>query len=361
MYGAEVARHSGIYGFEEFMGLRLERPKPVIEGLVNSGQNTIFAGPFGIGKTMLTLPMSMCLASGKDFVGRRVLRPFKTAFIDFENDPGEIQGRLRSQKQALSLSVDQVERLEENWTYSNTNQSGDLHRLNLRKPDSRGILEDFIHKRDTEVLIIDNLGRAFGELSEPEEVEDFYEILSGWRERHAALSRGVIFFLHHLVKPVARKGQPPILLLKEPYEYLGAVRGSGRLLDYAENRLAISREKVGGVVAHVVNGVNRSTKLRPLVLNLDAKTLSFEPRLEEVVRFEQVFQKSPRQKELFMQLPETFSFKDAANLQDPEGKTFCRGTVAATLTVAVENELLFHDEESRMYSKVPVERSAETR
>ena len=83
--------------FAHLLALDIKPPSFVIEDLIVEGQAGFLAGPFAIGKTMLTIQLVQSLASGRPFLGRPVRRPYKTAFIDFENGTDEIARRLQSQ------------------------------------------------------------------------------------------------------------------------------------------------------------------------------------------------------------------------------------------------------------------------
>src|SRR5258708_22211211 len=104
----------GIYPFGTLMSLEVARPCFAVEGLINEGQNAIFAGYFGVGKTMFAGQLSISLATGRPFVGRAVRRQYKTVFMDFETGPGAIQQRLAKQVDAMRLAENESAALDEN-------------------------------------------------------------------------------------------------------------------------------------------------------------------------------------------------------------------------------------------------------
>lgn len=340
----------GIYDYEGFASLPLKKPPMIMQGLLHERQNVIFSGPFGIGKTMFAIPLSMCLATGKQFLGRTILRPYRTAVIDLENDAGEIQSRLIKQKEGLNLSPREEAILNKHWVYTNaTTKDSPFYGKDLATATGRAALDAFLDLVKAEVLLIDNLGRAYGELDDTESVHTFYKELARLREKHPSLK--TMLFLHHIVKmPKTRGAEAPYSLLQNPYEYLALVRGSGRLMDYAETRLAISKEKIGSEEWCVINGINRSGRVTPVVLRLNEQSLIFEVGEQDAVQVESGFQKRPRQRELFMQTPPRFRFTDIKEIRDSRGKTFSKTTISDMLKNGMDNGLLNRDP-SGVYSK----------
>jgi len=196
------------YSFQHLMDLDITRPKAIVEGFICERQNGLLMGRFGIGKTMLGTQLGLHLAIGRDFLGRKIPRPFKTQFIDCENDLGDIKERVS--KQAVAMNFTDAERslLQRNWFYATANDpTSALYgmRLDLEKEDEFSGLTTLVQEVEPEVLIIDNLGLVTkGDLKEPEEAKTFYSNLGHLRMQTEALRNGGIITMHHFTKPGER-------------------------------------------------------------------------------------------------------------------------------------------------------------
>ncbi len=341
----------GIYPFGTLMSLELAPPCFAVEGIINEGQNAIFAGYFGVGKTMFAGQLSISLATGKPFVGRVVRRQYKTVFIDFETGPSAIQQRLAKQVEAMHLTEEERAALDENWIYVNTlDEKSQFYGWQM---DEDGLVKlgKFLNEVEAEVLIADNLGWFIkGELNDPEDVKDFYGILRDLKTECPSLQKGCILMLHHLVKPSGDKTSRSSLLTA-PREYLSQARGSQRLLDFAECRLALAEELCGDQIVHIVNGVNRTGVVDALVMQLGVETLSFDLHEDTQLRYNQAFAGKAKQKQVFESLPEIFTWKEALAITIA-GKKVSKDTLSGTLRTARGNGFVLQDPDNKKYKKV---------
>jgi hypothetical protein len=345
-------KNGGVFRFGELMKSQVERPREIVKGLICQRQNVILIGRFGIGKTMLGTQLSVHLAIGREFLGLSVPRAIRTMYLDFENDLGDMKDRFSKQTAAFE---DQRELLDKNLIYVDAGDDETLlHGIKLDdgKRDKFDVLVNELNKHKTEVLFIDNLGLVAtnGDLTDPEETARFYENLKYIRSKTESLRDGAIVIFHHLTKP--SEYQSSISLLTSPYEYLSRARGSGRILDFARSRLALAEETIGEKKCHVLNGVNRSAQISPLILQFNAETLSFERHKDTRLRFDAVFGNRPKGREIYKLLPDEFKFTEAENIKDPNGKQINKGTLSETLKVAVENDLIRHNASSGIYTKI---------
>jgi len=343
--------YPGIFAFDNLMSLTLSPPIEAVEGLINEGQNAIFAGYFGVGKTMFAGQLSISLAIGREFLGRKVRRPYKVVFIDFETGPTAIRERISKQVEGAKLSPDERERLSSNWIYVNAlDEECPFYGL---QSDKHGLekLAAFINEVGGEILIIDNLGWfATGDLSDPQAIKDFYKALRGLRTNCESLKDGIILLLHHLTKPGEKSGR--CSLLTSPREYLSMARGSQRLLDFAECRLALAEEVVDDQVVHIVNGVNRTAVVQPLVIQLGTESLSFDLHEDSELRYKQAFEGKAKQKQVFEAFPKgEFTWTDVKSMK-VEGKVVNPGTLSSTLTTARLNQFVAYDSTTKKYRKI---------
>ncbi|HEX6505325.1 MAG TPA: hypothetical protein VF011_18930 [Terriglobales bacterium] len=219
--------------------------------------------------------------------------------------------------------------------------------------NERGIekLAGFLAENKAEVLIIDNLGWFVpGDLNDPEDIKDFYQSLRNLRMLCDTLNSGFILLLHHLTKPGEKSSRPS--LLTAPREYLSQARGSQRLLDFAECRLALAEEMAGDQLFHVVNGVNRTGTVEPMVMHLGFESLSFEIHEDSKLRYEQAFTGRPKQKRIYETLPAgEFTWTQALGVT-LDGKPVSPDTLNSTLRTAVLNDFIVHDSTTKQYRKV---------
>jgi hypothetical protein len=342
----------GIYPFESLMSLEVAPPRHAVEGLINEGQNAIFAGYFGVGKTMFAGQLSICLATGRPFLGRTAGRQYKIVFMDFETGPGALRQRLAKQVEAMKLTEQERATLAKNWTYVNTlDEKSEFYSWLLDK-DGLVKLAKFLNEKKAEVLIVDNLGWFVkGDLNDSEDVKDFYKALRDLREKCPSLNDGFILMLHHLVKPSGDKTNR-CSLLTAPREYLSQARGSQRLLDFAECRLALAEDLFGDQVGHIVNGVNRTGAVDALTIQLRTDTLSFDLHEDTQLRYSQAFVGKARQKQVFELLPDgEFTWTDAMAIRIGD-KAVTKDTLSGTLRTACCNGFVVQDPATKKYKKV---------
>jgi hypothetical protein len=347
---------NGVFRFQELMEVSIKRPKDIVEGLVAERQNVLLMGRFGVGKTMFGTQLSLHLATGREFLGLKVPRRFRVMYLDFENDLGDMKHRVATQRANLALSKEEEALLNDNWIYVDAGDHDNLLH-DIRLDVGQAVLDPLItvlQEARPEVVILDNLGLVTtkGDLEKPEEAKRFYANLQYLSSVVGSLKDGAIIVFHHLTKP-GEQGTSPTSLLTSPYEYISRARGTGRVLDFARSRLALAEEMVGSTKCHVVNGINRSTTVSPLILQFNPETLSFERHEDTKFRFDAVFGTRPRGKEIYRQLPEEFKFSDVETLKNPNtGKLLNKGTLSETLRLAVANDFIRHDLNTKLYKKV---------
>lgn len=350
----------GQYSLINLLELNIQRPPVVIDGFICERQNAVFAGAYGTGKTMFWLQASLCLVTGQEFLGKRVLRPYRTAFLDYENDIGDIKERLQRQIEGLGLDAKQV---GENFIYYNGSDPDDsLHVLRLdsvafENSETAKALDEFIEKNQPEILIFDNLGLVCGgELKEPEDVKNLRRNLKALRARHECLQGGAIVLLHHLTKPQNSAGSTS--LLHSPREFLSQTRGTGRLLDYMEARFGLSYEPISADRrAYIVNGINRSAEPRPLIMEFDTESLLFRMSDDDKLRLEVMFAQSPKKRAVLAALAglaREFSYTEAETMINPEtGERFNNKTVSDTLQALRGSGFLQKRTDDGMWVKSP--------
>jgi hypothetical protein len=332
------------YSFEELMKSSFQRPAPVVEGLVHEGHSAIFAGGFGEGKTFLALQLSVCLAAGRDFLGRRVRRPYRTVFLDAENGKGEIKHRAAQLADQLQLSDEELAKLRQNWRLEDFEDDGPLHWLNLGEAVGFSRLGEYIDRTGTEVMFFDCFGKVFAKKeTEEDSIKAFCDGLGKLIRGHKSLHTGFLQFLHHVTKFNAEGAG--YNLLDHPREFLGKVRGSGRLLDLVQDRLAMEQQRSAGDPYYVVNGILRSGTIAPLILRRN-ETGFFELHDDKALVEEKAFSSARKQRALYQLMKERFTgqpqftYTQVAALRDVNDGKFYSQTVADMLQAACTNRLL---------------------
>ena len=253
------------YSYEALMKAGFTKPQPVVAGLAHQGHTAVFAGAFGQGKTFFALQLSIALATGRDFLGRKVTRPYRTVFVDAENGKGEIKDRVSHLVSALGLSKEELDRLTANWRLVDFEDDGPLHWLNLAKKEGFEQFSTYVAQERPEAILFDCFGKIFPKGEKDEEpMKEFCDGLRKLTLAHKSLQNGLMLFLHHVTKFSAENAA--YNLLDNPWEFLARVRGSGRLLDLVQDRLAMEHVSSHGEPYYVVNGILRSGSASPLIL-----------------------------------------------------------------------------------------------
>jgi RecA-family ATPase len=347
MYDTSEPVSNSSFNFQELLDAKISRPREIVSGLFFERSNAVLAAAFAEGKTMLALLLSLHLAAGRNFLGRTIPRPFKVLYVDFENDLGDIRDRVEKQKVGMKLTSQEVDLLKQNWHLAIGSRPDDpLYDTRLDKENNMDSLMEKVEQINPEVLFIDNLGRVTkGDVEFPQEAKILYANLSRLRKQSRLLAQGVIVLLHHVTKP---SDSSAASLFTDPRGFLGRVRGTGRLVDFCESRLAMAEENIGGGTYKILHGIIRNAKSRPLVMNFNQETLSFEEHGNSGFRVQQVFANKPKKLEIYLSLPEEFTWTEAEALLGDVNA----GTLSETLGLAVSGGLLHPPDERKRYRKI---------
>ena len=180
------------YSFSTLMDAKVNRPQPVVEGMYYQGHVGVLAGAFGQGKTFNALQLSTSLATGRDFLGRTVTRPYRVLFLDTENGPGEIKARLRVWVDQQKFSDSEQGLLEQNWRLVDYEEPGPLNLLNLSRDGEFKKLGNYIGDHQPEVIIIDCLGKVYPKDEKDEQgVKKLVSNLQKLVREHECLQKGL--------------------------------------------------------------------------------------------------------------------------------------------------------------------------
>ncbi len=338
---ADVVRE--FYSFDELIDSEHQEPQYAVEDLLIEGHHGIIAGPYASGKTFLGIQLSVSLATGMDFMGRKVRGPYRVAFIDLENGASEFKSRVAKLVDRAKMSDAERDLLNTHWRYHDATEPDDsLYGLTL-EPAGFQRLHGYIDKYGPEVIIIDCYGKAVPwEEKNEERTKDLLTRIARL-QKDTTLRDGLFLQFHHPTKPSADAVWPS--LLDSPREWLGRVRGTGRLLDFSPIRLgfdtvsAANRES-----AHVVNGFIRG-QLSPLILERNEAGF-FDIHSDKDFLVRSLFGKATKQFELFeavrdrLEEQPSITWTEISKIRPTAGTKFHTNTISETLRTACTNKLL---------------------
>ena len=183
-------------------------------GVLNAGGNLILAGEGGIGKSLMTLELSLRLIKGEPFIGLPVARVGGVLFLQSENPPSEIKERTNRMLKGLKYSKAPKE------IYFS--RPGLQYNLG-KKGDTDKIISE-VQRTKAEVLIID----PFIDFHTEDENENtpMRRILKRLnRIKHKA--HVAVILVHHFSKAADRKGQYRL-------------RGASTIFDWADTVIELS-------------------------------------------------------------------------------------------------------------------------
>jgi AAA domain len=197
-----------------------EKQPYLVDGLLRQNAIALWVGDSGIGKSALAYQLGICVAAGKEFLGRPVVRG-RVVYIDFENSLLDSQV-LRN---ALSEYLGLAEAPEDFLTRFDGESFG---------------LASLLEEVQPALLIIDSL-RAYrpGVEEKPKEAAGFLNEL----RRLARKYRVTIVLIHH-VRQEDRKDGRPYLDHSPAMDWLTEASGVRALLNHVDVRLGID-DRVG--------------------------------------------------------------------------------------------------------------------
>lgn len=158
------------------------------DGLLIKGGYLLLTGPTGIGKSQLSLDFAAHLALGKEFLGRSIDRPRKTAFVSLEMGVLELQYILGNQAQGYSS--EDLFNLEKMLRFERRGYPVYFNRL-----ENKLLLEEMIQREGIECVIFDSLGSMTEqELSKETDAKN----LMDWNDHlRAELGISTLIIHHH--------------------------------------------------------------------------------------------------------------------------------------------------------------------
>ena len=85
-----------IFTISDFLENEEEEQEIMVDKVMTRGGVTTIAGSDGVGKSFLALQFALACATGTDFLGFKINRPYKVLLVQFELSNSELRSRLRT-------------------------------------------------------------------------------------------------------------------------------------------------------------------------------------------------------------------------------------------------------------------------
>ena len=263
----------------------------LIEQLVPSKSLVLDVGDSGVGKSPKLYQASLCIASGKPFLGHAV-RKGTVLYLDFENGLGQVEQIIGQLLKHLKLQ--KAPRGLKLWNVNDSSESWDL--------------EDMIKEVDPDLVIIDSLTALYPDIEDKNSTAT--EIYQEFRRLMRTYNTSILG-VHHLKKP-SEKAKVPCLEDDDWRSWFLQARGARVLINGCDVRLGVDlpRRRFKKDAALVMRGFERVRGEIPLmylnrVLDEDGDPLGYE-KMKGVAMLANVEMEGT-----FRQLPQIFRHKDA--------------------------------------------------
>jgi hypothetical protein len=322
----EINPEAGCTG-ADLLAADIKPPSAIISGLLYEHKDAVLGGAYGQGKTTWCMQAGGSIASGEPLFGLPVTRPYRVLYIDLELGKSEFQQRYRLLRKLIGNPT-----MDKNFIYVDATPGTALG--GLLKLDTNNGLAKFsklIRQHEAEVIIVDNLSLAVeGDLEKGRDCMKLRHGVSSLREDNSPV---LCFILPtHVVKPNADYAPD---LLRDPRQWLGSVRGNGKLLDHFTVRLGLDAAK-DSEEWYVLNGITSHGRISPICLERveqenDGPTL-FRLHSDADIRLRGILTETERL--IWGELPERFTWSTI------EGLGSKRATGHRTLAKAKANGLV---------------------
>jgi len=187
----------------------------------------MLVGQSGIGKSSLAMQQSICLAIGRPFFGARVVRPLRVAFIQAENDDGDLKEAMEGVADGLNLTLHERNLLEQNHLITSDTTSAGSQFIKR--------VERIIRRDRAEVVFCDPLVSYIGgDVSRQDCVSQF--LRNGGLNDVITRTKVLFFWIHHTGKP-PKGADRNFAMTSGDYSYIGL--GSSDLTNWARAILVL--------------------------------------------------------------------------------------------------------------------------
>ncbi len=230
----------------------------LVENFLAPGSLAVLAGQPGIGKSMLCLHLAVCVASGRDWLGRKV-RQSPVLLFDFELGRRRLAERLRAIAAGLTIPLDELEKTPLHFV-----QWGG----NVRNERTLRAWKAAVTLTEPGLIIFDSLIDVVGDADENNSVimAEVMSYLGSFSNDHTAT-----LAIHHTGKASGRyRGSSAIAAAVSNLFTLAATDKAGILSlridkawDYEAFRLFVKTSWNGAYTAEVLDESEQVTELTP--------------------------------------------------------------------------------------------------
>lgn len=165
-------------------------PEPIVAGLLYAASTTSLNGASKTGKTWAALQLSMCVASGVEFLGLEVRRA-RVLYLSLELSAGMLCDRMELIASDAGVRMPRIG--DEFHVVAPTRDY--LPRLDLSTGDGRSALRRLIAETRAGVVVLDTLYRFTGDL-DPSDNRDMGRLFAALNDVAAASSAGLLLLDH---------------------------------------------------------------------------------------------------------------------------------------------------------------------
>lgn len=251
----DLRKELDIFTVSDFLSEDDEEQEIMVDKVMTRGGVTTIAGSDGVGKSFLALQFAIACATGGEFLGFYVKRPYKVLLVQFELSNQELRNRLRTMYNSKNVSIKNPGQLDikgigensvfvDNWT----------------------MIDGSLVSNDYDILIVDNLYTSTEK--DVQNNQELSKLLSKIAKIKNKYNIGIMLINHHTKMTQETKN-----LNKD------MIRGGKSFTDFVSNAIQIAQSSL----AHDLK-IFKLTKCRsqqadilnvPFCMEFDEETLYF--------------------------------------------------------------------------------------
>jgi len=297
-----ASAESGCTG-ADLLSSDIKPPMPIIPNYLYEHKDVVLGGSYGKGKTTVCMQFAVSLAAGAPFYGQPVTRPYRVLYLDLELGSAEFRQRYRRLR---------IPAADSNLIYVDAS-AGTAYGGILKLDREEGLtnISKLIHQHNAEIVIVDNLALAVeGDLEKARDCLALRRGVSKLKENNSPVL--CFIFPTHVVKPNSDFAPD---LLRDPRQWLGSVRGSGKLLDHFTIRLGFDTARDTDDW-YVLNGISSHSRISPICLERieheDDGPPLFRLHTDKEIRLRGILTETERL--VWQELPDKFSWSTIEGL-----------------------------------------------
>ena len=286
----------------DFLNKPLPKKEPLVEGLLYPRDNCCLVGRRRNGKTTLVSNLVLTLTLPKhEFIGYPVPEARRVAIFYLEDDPSELQEKLKLERGA----GDTADRMHL-FTKEDVFEAG--ARTSAADEKFRKYVEAMCVEAKPDLIVFDNLSHLLeGDYNNATRVHQLVTFAFLLNKKFDA----AVLFLAH---PRKQKAEFKVKLTKDPEQFFEEVLGSSHIINSTGNLWGIQRDHDQ---TYFVGGAQRYTgEQGATALEYDKDTGWFDVKDDFALNYPLVVN-SEKRKNAWGAFPDTFTFSDARKAAKP--------------------------------------------